>query len=280
MTIGDIIFPGKAVGTLIKGLPLHEVDIVLSHTLQQPKEFLYAHPEYVLSTHQLTTLKGYLQRRRTDEPIAYITGCKEFYGLDFYVTPDVLIPRPDTELLVESVLEYVDSKKHPVLIADIGTGSGNIAIAVKYVLGKRCSMIASDISSAAIKVARKNAKHNKTDITFYISDVLKRLPKSLHNGIDVLMCNAPYLTKTEARKKNLAYEPQVALTPAGAPTSIIEQLLQQAPTFLKPHGVIFLEMGHRQAAQVTTLCKKYFPKAKTATYKDLGNFDRVVVCQT
>lgn len=280
MTIGDIIFPVRTGRDLSLRIPLHEVDIILAGVLKKSREFLYSHPEHSLTEAHIAKLRSQLKRRYNGEPIAYITGIKEFYGLDFIVSPAVLIPRPDTELLVESILAYADSQNRSLLMADIGTGSGNIAIAIKHELQNHCSMIASDISITALGIAKKNAVHNKTAIDFYRSDVLKSLPKKYLGKVDVLICNAPYLTKTEARKKNLAFEPQVALTPTGSPTSIIEQLLQQAKTFLKPNGVIFLEMGHRQARQVTALCKKYFPKAKTKTYKDLGKFDRVIVCRT
>lgn len=278
MTISEFTY-GPAYKSIRRNVPLHEIDIILAAVLKKSREFLYSHPEYPLTKAHITKLTAQLKRRGNGEPIAYITGTKEFYGLDFIVNPAVLIPRPDTELLVESILTYADSQKRSLLMADIGTGSGNIAIAVKHELQNRCVMIASDISATALRIAKKNAVHNKTAIEFYRSDVLKSIPKKYHGKLDILICNAPYLTKTEARKKNLAFEPQVALTPTGSPTSIIEQLLQQAKEFLKPGGVIFLEMGHRQAKQVSALCKKYFPKAKTKTYKDLGKFDRVVECR-
>ncbi len=288
MTIAEFMY-SSAYKRIRRNVPLHEIDIILASVLKASREFLYSHPEYSLTKAQVTKLTAQLTRRQAGEPIAYITGTKEFYGLDFIVTPAVLIPRPDTELLVESILKYVKNSSRDArsrvstatpIIADIGTGSGNIAIAVKHELQNHCSMIASDISATALHIAKKNAVHNKTAIEFYRSDVLQNIPKKYNGKIDVLICNAPYLTKTEARKKNLAFEPQVALTPTGSPTSIIEQLLQQAPVYLKPGGVLFLEMGHRQAKQVSALCKKYFPNSKTTTYKDLGNFDRVVVCKT
>lgn len=279
MTISEFMYD-SAYKQIRQNVPLHEIDIILAAILHKSREFLYSHPEHSLTKAQVAKLTTLLKRRSNGEPVAYITGTKEFYGLDFTVSPAVLIPRPDTELLVESILGYADSQNRPLVMADIGTGSGNIAIAVKHELQNRCSMIASDISATAIRIAKKNASHNKTAVEFYTSDVMKNLPKKYYGKLDVLICNAPYLTKTEARKKNLSFEPQVALTPPGSPTSIIEQLLQQAKEFLKPDGVIFLEMGHRQAAQVSTLCKKYFPNSKTTTYKDLGKFDRVVVCKT
>lgn len=276
MTIHEIMYDQSYVETR-RGLSLHELDILIANLLDKPKEFIYAHPEYKLRQSQITRLKKHIQRRKAGEPIAYITGHKEFYDLDFIVTSDVLIPRPDTELLVECVVNY--AKKNKLTIADIGTGSGNIAVAVKKTLRSRCRMIATDISATALHIARKNAKHHNTAVTFYKSNVLRKLPSSLHTKLDIIMCNAPYLTKTEAHKKNLQYEPQVALTPTDSPTSIIQQLLQQTPRFLKPDGVIFLEIGHRQANQVKKLCRTYFPHSQIKVHKDLGNFDRVIECQ-
>lgn len=274
MRLREILY--KPVGTSLGlSLPFSELDILLCHILGKSREFLYSHPEYNLTKPQLVKFKLLVKRRQQDEPIAYITGHKEFYGLDFVITPAVLIPRPDTELLVDTVLEYCGKKKY--IIADIGTGSGNIAITLKHQLPS-CDVIASDVSAAAVRVARANAKRLRTPITFYTSNVLKQLPKTLHGAIDILIFNAPYLTKQEAGKQNLHYEPQLALTPTDSPTSLIEQLLQQAAPFLAPQGLIVLEMGYRQADQVSKLCNKYFPKSTITVKKDLGGFDRLVVC--
>jgi len=252
---------------------LHEIDILLSYVLHKPKEFIYGHPQHTLTTSQQTKIFALLKRRRAGEPIAYLTGHKEFYGLDFLVSPAVLIPRPDTELLVEMVLDVCVRTNYT--IADIGTGSGNIAITLKHSL-PNCTVIATDVSSAALAIAKKNAKHLQTKLQFFQGDVLQALPKRLHHTIDVLIFNAPYLTKTEAKKANLAHEPQLALTAPGQPTELIERLLQQASEFLTPTGHIFLEIGYRQAQQVQKLCHRYFPTAQVSVQKDLGGFDRVV----
>lgn len=253
-------------------IPLHEIDILLSHVLNKPKEYIYAHPDSDLTKLQLAKLQKLITRRQAGEPIAYLTGHKEFYGLDFFVTPAVLIPRPDTELLVEQVLKL--NLKHQTIL-DVGTGSGNIAITLKHEL-PNCKMMATDISATALAVAKRNATHNHASITFFKSDVLANLPKSYHHTLDIITFNAPYLTKTEAKKANLQFEPQVALTPTGQPTELIERLLQQADQFLAPTGQIFFEIGYRQANQVKKLCQKYFPTAKLSVQQDLGGWDRLV----
>ncbi|MBI4407951.1 MAG: peptide chain release factor N(5)-glutamine methyltransferase [Candidatus Kerfeldbacteria bacterium] len=253
-------------------ISLHEMDILMSFVLRKPKEFVYAHPTYTLSKSQVKKFDTLVQRREQGEPIAYLTGHKEFYGLDFLVNKAVLIPRPSTETLIETVLPALKSKQ---LICDVGTGSGNIALTLKY-LKPNCVVIATDVSASALQVAKQNAKRLKTTVRFYRSNVLRQLPKSLRGKIDIITFNAPYLTKQEASKANLQYEPRIALTPTGSPTSLIEQLLQQASTFLKPTGQIYFEIGHRQAKQVARLCQKYFPAATITVIKDLGGWDRVV----
>lgn len=270
MTIGDITHQAAAT----RGLPLLEVDMLLAHVVDATREYIYSHPEYVLSSSQLKKFRALEQRRLAGEPIAYLIGHKEFYGLDFIVNKHVLIPRPDTELLVDIVLGDLRSNDTTV-IADIGTGSGNIAIAIKKHFSA-CTMLATDVSKPAVEVAKANAKKNNTKISFFQGDVLQALPKKYQHGIDIITFNAPYLTKTEARKKNLAYEPQVALTPTGKPTELIERMLQQADEYLAPRGRIYLEIGHRQGTQVTALCKKYFHASRVTITQDLGKFDRVV----
>ncbi|MDP3970633.1 MAG: peptide chain release factor N(5)-glutamine methyltransferase [bacterium] len=279
MTIGDIIhdkLPGKASQ---KKLTFLDSDVLLEFVTNQPREYLYSYPEKELTAAEEKHFLNLRQRRLAGEPIAYLTGTKEFYDLDFIVNKDVLIPRPDTELLVDAVLNYLtDTKAQKSMIADIGTGSGNIAIAVKKNY-PNCNMIATDVSKTALAVAKKNASNNKVKIKFYPGDVLAALPTSLLNSLDVICFNAPYLTKTEAKKHNLAHEPQVALTPTGEPTELIERLLVNAEKYLTTDGIIFLEIGHLQADQVTKLCYKYFPAAQVSITQDLGNFDRLITCK-
>lgn len=279
MTIHDITYNDKF-SKVRQGVPLHEIDILIGFVLKKPIEFVFTHPEFEISNQKITQLKKLIHQRRKGRPIAYITEHKEFYGLDFIVTPDVLIPRPDTELLVDTVIDYY-SKNNALLrpmLVDIGTGSGNIAVAVKKTFSGPCTMLATDISAKAISIASCNAKKHKVAIKLFTGDVLKALPNSYLGKLDAIIFNAPYLSKTEARKKSLSYEPQVALTPPGGPTEIIERMLQQAPRYLKPRGTIFLEIGQRQGKQVSKLCNKYFSKTTITISKDLGNFDRVITC--
>lgn len=262
-------------------VPLHEIDILLAHCLQKDTIFLYSHPKYRLTPAQRVALQTAIHRRQRGEPMAYITGHKEFFGLDFCVNRAVLIPRPDTELLVEHALEYLpkQSWSKPPVVVDIGTGSGNIAISLAKEF-PQAAVTMTDISKNALRVAQKNAQRHQVSIQKYCGHLLEALPRRYHRTINVLTCNAPYLSKVEARKSMLAYEPKVALTPPlGSSTQLIEELLRQAPAYVAPRAVIFLEIGYRQAHRVTAFCQRLFPNCTITIYQDLGKFDRLVECQ-
>ncbi len=262
------------------GVSLHELDILLAQCLGRSKIFLYSHPEHRLTAAQLRAVRRAVRRRQRGEPIAYITGHKEFYGRDFLVNRRALIPRPDTELMVDETLKYLRARRwhHRPLVVDIGTGCGNIAItlAKEY---PHAQLVMTDISAPALALAKRNAKRYDVQLKSYCGNLLAALPRSLRGQIDVLVCNAPYLSKNEARKKTLAFEPQLALTPplTHSPTSLIEKLFQQAPAFLKSNGVILVEIGYRQAKRVQKMCRAVFPRSQIITVRDLGGFDRVVL---
>lgn len=260
------------------GIPLLDVDILIAHCLRRDRTYVYSHPNAPLTAAQYKRLRRFIQRRRNGEPLAYIIGTKEFFDLDFVVNRHVLIPRPDTEHLVEKALSYLRNRQwsHPPCVVDIGTGCGNIAITIaKHFPAADVTM--TDISKTALVVARRNAKRHHVIVESYVGDLLTALPKRYRGHIDLLVCNAPYLSKNEARKKTLAYEPQSALTPqTGAPTSIIEKLLKQAPFYMSKKSAILLEIGWRQAQRVSLFASRFFPNTTIKVYKDLGGFDRVL----
>ena len=234
-----------------------DADILLSYVLKKPREFIYAHPEHKLTKKQQKKFLQLINRRKKLEPIAYIIRQKEFFSLPFYVDKNVLIPRPDTETLVEKVLNFIARQetrslskltKNPSLrtraaltIIDIGTGSGCIAIALKKYL-PQCKIIATDIAKKALKIAKKNAKINKMKIEFICSDLFDQVPKKYLGKIDIIVANLPYLPKNVAKKKNLRYEPNIALQDK----KYLPKFLAQAEKYLSPQGKIFLEANKRQ----------------------------------
>lgn len=251
-----------------------DAEVLLSFILNKPREFLYSHPEKKLTKLQLNKFKQLLRRKNKGEPIAYITGQKEFYGLPFCVNKNALIPRPDTEVLIDEVIKSFDTilpSAKSLRILDVGTGSGCIAVTLKKYLPKS-EVIATDISKKALDVARKNASGL---VKFYQSDLFSKVPNKYKNKLDLIIFNPPYLTKNEAKKKNLKYEPQVALTPKDF-SELMNKFFKQSQEYISKNGSIFIEIGHRQAKQVKKISSKYYPSSKTKIIKDLGGYDRVV----
>lgn len=191
--------------------PHLDTEILLSHVLQKSKTFLSSYPEYSLGNVSLRRYFRLLERRKKGEPIAYIIGEKAFYHLQFFVNANVLIPRPETEVLIEIVSSYIaneipDQKK--VTLADIGTGSGCIAVTLAK-LFPHLNIFATDISTSALSLAKKNALYHKThNIQFFTSNLLKNIGNL---PIHVFVANLPYLDPKEKYSKEISYEPPLAL---------------------------------------------------------------------
>lgn len=251
--------------------PILDSELLVACAINQERNYLYSYPEKILNKGQERLLKQLISYRKKFWPMAYILGYKEFYGLNFIVDKTVLIPRPDTELIVDEVIKHHQNNK---IIMDVGTGSGCIAVAIKKCL-PHVKMLASDISKSAVTTAKKNAKLNKVAITFYCSDLLKSVPKAFYHKIDTFVFNPPYLTKNEARKKSLKFEPQVALTPDNF-LSIITDFLEQSKKFITANGIIIMEMGHKQGKLIKKIVNKIYPDKKILIRKDLGNYERLI----
>lgn len=214
--------------------------LLLSSVLKKPKEFILAHPDSILKSNLKDKFKNLIYKRQKHIPVAYLLNKKEFFGYTFYVNKDVLIPRPETEKIVEKALSFIikrPRKKWKIL--DLGTGSGCIAVALAKELEKRkidFKIVASDISEKALKIAKLNSAKNKTrNIVFKKSDLFK----NINNKFDLILANLPYLKKTEI-KKELEFEPQIALRDKGQ----IKKLLKQGNKFLTKNGRIIYETKH------------------------------------
>jgi len=246
-----------------------EGELLLRHALNIDRVQLYIDLVKELTPRQEETFRHLLERRLRGEPAAYITGRREFYGLDFNVNPAVLIPRPESELLVEKTLSI--AKNHPLsIIADIGTGSGAIAVSLAVNL-PQTMIYATDISAAALEVARENCRqHGVSDrVRLLEGNLLEPLPET----VDIIVANLPYVRKAELNPES---EPPLALDGGAGGTKIIEQLCRQAGGRLKSGGCLFLEIGQGQREAVITILHNIFPEGKLEVFPDLAGIDRVV----
>ncbi len=254
--------------------PQLEAELLLASLLERPRTYLWAHPEASLPPQQAADYAAWVQRRAAGEPLPYIIGQSEFYGLTFTVTPDVLIPRPETETLVEAALAWL--KMHPVSTAvDVGTGSGCIAVALA-VHAPSLRLYATDISPAALQVARANAeRHNVAErLTFLEGDLLMPLPEPIH----LIVSNPPYVTEEEwdALPLSVRREPRTALLAGADGLDAIRRLLAQAQRRLRPGGLMLVEIGERQGQAAQALAQAAFPKAEVTILPDLAGKDRVL----
>ncbi len=252
-----------------------DLDCLLGYITGHDRTWLYAHPEITLNKNQKTKLNQLIKRRLKGEPIAYLLGHKEFFGLDFIVNKHTLIPRPETELLVEEVL----STQNITTIADIGTGSGCIAI----VLAQNrpdWKIYATDISSDALRVARKNSLKNKTEIIFKKGNLLQPV-KNIN--LDAIVANLPYVPnprsnqKTNTYTRGLKFEPKNALYAGRDGLNLFKQFFQQIKIFDLHPKYIYLEIGHNQADAIKKLTNKYLPIASVKIKTDLAKQDRLAI---
>ena len=254
--------------------PQVEAELLLVHVLHQPRAYLWAHPEAALTPQQAADYAAHVQRRAAGEPLPYITGQIEFFGLTFTVTPDVLIPRPETEILVEAAQDWLRARPDAVAV-DVGTGSGCIAVALA-VHAPSLRLYATDISPAALQVARANAEqHNVAErIAFLEGELLAPLPEPVR----LIVSNPPYVTEEEwdALPLSVRQEPRTALLSGADGLDAIRQLLVQAQTRLRPGGLMLVEIGERQGEAARALAQAAFPQADVLILSDLAGKDRVL----
>lgn len=266
-----------------------DLELIIAHELKKTREFVLAHPEFPISPLKIKKLELKILRRKYSEPLAYILSQKEFYGLNFKVTKDTLIPRPETELLVEKTLEIAKSIKHNALsIIDIGTGSGNIIISVaKSLKNKKTNYFGADIFKEALTVAKYNAKkHNQEKIKFIQGNLLEPFLKNKKNfslnSRCIILANLPYLSNkiysaTLPTVKN--FEPKSALQSRVAGLGHYIKLFEQIKKMNKKYKIdyIILEFSPEQKKELHILTKKILPLSKIHFYKDLARKWRICV---
>jgi len=265
-----------------------DAQVILAHVLGVDRSWLFAHYDHKLSAAEAERYTELIVRRVHHEPVAYLIGHKEFYGLDFYVDTRVLIPRPETELIVDAVLRDLEMRSDVLpagvrpRVMDVGTGCGAIALAV----AANCPQVqvhATDVSPDALDVARINILRldTRSQVTLLQGDLLAPLTKKVDmTKVDIIAANLPYIDSEEY--KTLApdvrnYEPQLALEAGPDGLNAIARLLTQAPRFLNPNGVLFLEIGAEQGEAVTSLAHAAIPQARAIDLRqDYNGLDRIV----
>lgn len=253
--------------------PRLEAELLLAHVLGKERTFLYTHPDYQLAEAEHHTLLNLIDRRLRGEPIAYILGHKEFWSLDFLVSPATLIPRPETELLVEVTLQKLP-KEQALFVADLGTGSGAIALALAHER-PRWKIVASDQSCAAIEIAKKNAEKMKvTHVEFCTGDWCTALQNHL---FDAIVSNPPYIAENDLHllEGDLRFEPHAALISGKDGLDALRTIIHQSRDHLKTGGFLILEHGFNQSTQVKALLLNAHYQQITP-YSDLANHPRVI----
>jgi len=281
-----------------------DAEVLFGFSIKKPKEFLFAHPDYKLKTHELKNIKKYIARRKKHEPIAYIIGTKEFYGLNFLVDKNTLIPRPETEMMVENAIKIATTeiqksrnteKKARINLIDVGTGSGCIPISILKQSPVKITTTAIDYSAKALKIARKNSAKHKVKIKFLKGDLLLPI-KKLPTGEIVITANLPYISESQYKKLSpeiKKYEPKSALIAGKDGLDYYRELLANLSLFfLTPpnlpfkkmggerHGndiTILLEIDPSQSTKIKETINKIFPDAKVEIQKDLAKRDRLVI---
>jgi release factor glutamine methyltransferase len=276
--------------------PRLDAEVLLAHSLSRERTWLYLYPEYSLTPEQVNTFEALLRRREAREPVAYLIGCKEFFGLEFQVNPHVLIPRPETELLVETALQIYDLRftiydfansprkskivNRKLTIVDVGTGSGCIATALAKYL-PQAAIFAIDTSAKALQLARRNAERHSVagQITFLPGDLLQPLIEP----VDLIVSNPPYVSEAQlaaASPEVSRFEPRLALAGGADGLAVIRRLLAQAAGKLNPGGSLLIEIGSSQGVAVKALAQTYFPAATIRIESDLAGLDRLLIVQS
>lgn len=283
--------------------PILDADLLLAYSLGIAKEKLIIHPEIKISAARLRRFFSLIGRRAAREPVAYLVGHKEFYGLDFLVNKSTLIPRPETETLIELVLEKVKNnlsssggdsrfRGNDIMIVDVGTGSGAIAVTLAKQL-PQATVYATDISTTALTIAQKNAKKNKVAVIFKKGNLLEPVIKPIANSPwpIVIVANLPYVHTHEwktLQSEITKFEPRSAVDGGRDGLKYYRELLKQLKVILsgsegslKNDQVVklFFEFDPEETTTLKRLVKKYFPLAKIEIKKDLAKRNRVLVAE-
>ena len=265
--------------------PRLDAEVLLGAVLGKDRMYLYVHFDEPLEPEELARYRAHVKERAAHVPLAYVLGTREFMGLDFCVTRDTLIPRPDTELLVQCAVDFLRARaaegRDDLTLADIGTGTGAIALSVLHYTEGTCAD-AVDISPAAAEIARENAARiNLTErIEVYVGDLTAPLTG---HSYDVILSNPPYIPTVDIgtlMPEVRSYEPHLALDGGHDGLTLYRRLAADAPALLRDGGMLAVEVGINEAQDVAALMEVHPRIVRTEIQKDLGGIERVVVGYT
>ena len=253
-----------------------DAEVLLAYVLNTRRLALYVKSTQVLDEKQLTRYQNLLKRRLERIPVAYLTGHKEFMGLNFAVTPDVLIPRPDTEILAQGVIEHLQNYKRKIKLADLGTGSGAICVSIlKFV--ENVEVAAVDISKKALEIAKFNAEKFNVDdrIKFYEGNLFEPLEGQI---FDVIVSNPPYIDAKDFEKlqAEVLGEPRIALDGGKDGLKFYRKIVADAPKFLVSDGFLAMELGFNHSEAVRQLIEENGNFKHVQIWKDLAGIERVI----
>lgn len=248
--------------------------MILANILKKPKEYLLIHETEELSLNDINKYKKDIKRLASNVPIQYIINKQEFMGLNFYVDENVLIPQPDTEILVEEVINICREPEKTIKILDLCTGSGAIGISIAKNI-KNCEMTLSDISNDALKIAQKNSANS--NIKIIQSDLFEKIEEKF----DIIVSNPPYIeTKIiSTLDKEVQMEPRLALDGGEDGLNLYRRIIKEAYKYLNSNGILALEIGYNQKDKVINLLKQSNMYVNIYFKKDLSKNDRIVVCR-
>lgn len=249
-----------------------DAEVILCFVLKKPKEFLFTYPEKLLSKTQTIAYKKFIDQRRKHFPVAYIIEHKNFFGLDFFVNKHVLVPRPETEFLVENALTAAALQaKDNLTIADIGTGSGCIAVALAKNLPET-KICATDISRNALTIAKKNARLHGVKIKFFRGPLLTPIK---NKKVDIIVANLPYLPRSY-KHESIKREPRIALYAGKSGLELYEKLFAQIARFKHRPKIILIEAGAIQMVSLKKIIRTTLTDAKIKIIKDPNNKQKII----
>ncbi len=258
--------------TATSSTPRLDAELLIASILQRSRSWLLAHFDEILTSDQLQTLDELVSRRAAREPMAYLLGVQEFWGLKFNINPDVLVPRPETEHIIEWVLARFPEMQS-LSVADLGTGSGAIALALAFER-PLWRIEATDHSAAAIEVAQKNAAQLElSNVQFHLGNWCQALPPAQKYAL--IVSNPPYIPEEDPHLELLTHEPIQALSAGADGLDAIHEIIIQAPSYLTSPGYLVLEHGYDQATKVTKLLRQY-AFTDIQSHRDLAQQPRFV----